>query len=259
MITELLSLHDEIMRIAPPGWSDISVQASGGRLEVSTHRLRPGDAREPLGLQPSLALGKIAKWMHERGDVVARCKRDHRYEARWALFDGPRVIAEHTLGREELAGLLVSDDLLDLIEREVPVFQARQAAFQAHVGPIRSSAYFMDRGIAEFRLVDGRELRVRADLLGTWVVRGASTEWLWAWAHPQMTERQTRRLRAVCERDEPFVRALREPHGERDIGLLEMIVMLAASRLGAQAVWSQDRRLEGDSAGHVVTFLALYP
>lgn len=213
----LYALHDSLMLLAPPGWTQVTlsvVETPAGlrlsQLEAQGDQARAPRARPQLHVEPkdeaqrlSEALSELAQGVREAGRPwhpgSVRIERPSPAFADWKLLEADgRVAWFNRLERVELDSLLVTDALLDALSGTERAFDALQAQLGERLGHV--TAFGFDPAHGMLRLSrPGGDVELPAQVVGSYLPDVFT--WVWSWAEEGAQEASSGRVRRVCQPD----------------------------------------------------------
>jgi hypothetical protein len=211
----LYALHDSLMLLAPPGWTqvELSVVATPGGLRVGELKAQGDQAKAPRA-RPQLhvdlseeahrfgeAIGELAAGLASVGKAWApgavRVERPPGGFADWKLLRADGSVAWfNRLERAELDSLLITDALLDTLAGTERAFHDLQGQLQQRLGRVTDFAFDPAHGMLRLTRPAG-EVELAAQVVGSYLPDLFT--WVWSWAEEGARDASMGRVRRVCQ------------------------------------------------------------
>jgi hypothetical protein len=248
------ALHDSLMVIAPPGWTQVELEVAASAQGLRLHALSArGDGakepptRAPLNIDPKEEASRLGEGLTElSGLLAANGKRWHGGKVQitrgegfvdWKLLqpDGSALWFTRLL-REQLDALLFTDALFDLLRGTERAFSSLQHSFGQKVGKTTSHRYSEDDRILSLDKSDGTTARASAQLVGSY--SRENFLWVWGWAVAEVSPECSERVKRICAPDaaQAGLSALWRDHFHCDEGFAWALSSHIAVSIGARGL-----------------------
>jgi hypothetical protein len=248
----VFALHDSLMVLAPRAWSSVRlvVREQGGGLQLTeleakgegTAEARP---RAPVYVEPRAEAARLSEGLTELHQQLGgrwqpggvTVQRVPGGAVDWRLTQPDGQVAWFTrLEADELASLLVTDALLDVITGTAAAFEALQAQLGDRLGPVRDFAF--DPGACLLRVERPQgPAELPAQVLGAFLVQRFT--WVWGWSDPGASPAAVEGARRICAPDAApdGLSALWRPSYHCDEGFAWTVAGSVAVSLGARGIF----------------------
>lgn len=251
----LYALHDSLMLLAPPGWTQVDLQlvATAGGLRVGQLAAQGDKAKAPrprpqLHVEPAEeahrlaeALGELAAGLASQGKAWApgavRVERPSGEFADWKLLRPDGSVAWfNRLDRSELDSLLITDALFDALSGTERAFHDLQGQLQQRLGRVTDFAFDPAHGMLKLSRPAG-DVELPAQVVGSYLPDVFT--WVWSWSDEAAEAASTGRVRRVCQ---PELRAdgqaaFWRPHFHCDEGFAWALAGHVVVSLGARGLF----------------------
>jgi hypothetical protein len=210
----VFSLNDSLMLLAPRGWStvELALREHGGALRLAELKAGGEGATEarpraPVQVEPEHEAAHLAEGLTELQQRLAGAWRPGGVTVQrtpgsavdWRLTQGDGQVAWFTrLEAAELASLLVTEELLDLVTGTSRAFEVLQAQLGQRLGPV--TGFQFDSGRCVLRLERPAGVaELPALVLGAYLP--GSFTWVWGWSDPESAAPAVEAVRRICAPD----------------------------------------------------------
>ena len=261
------ALHDSLMVIAPPGWTQVELEmtATSDGLRVKALSARGDGAKEPpprapLNIDPKEEAIRLGEGLTELTALLAaNGKKWDGVRAQiargpgftdWKLLQADGSTLWFTrLSPDQLDQLLFTDPLFDVLRGTERAFKSLQDDFGEKLKAVTGHRYAEPQ--QRLTLIDerGRTVQAPAQLVGSYA-RG-NFLWVWGWAVEELDPACTRRVKAVCAPDgaQPGLSAFWRDHFHCDEGFAWALAAHVAVSIGARGLF------RGEESGQPVILL----
>ncbi len=211
----LFALHDSLMLLAPPGWTqvELSLVPTPAGLRVGELKAQGDKAKAPRA-RPQLhvdaaeeaqrlaeALGELASGLAATGKPwvpgAVRVERPSPDFADWKLLKPDGSVAWfNRLERTELDSLLITDALFDALAGSERAFHDLQGQLQQRLGRVTDFAFDPANGMLRLTRLGG-EVELPAQVVGSYLPDVFT--WVWSWSDEAAQPASTDRVRRVCQ------------------------------------------------------------
>lgn len=249
------ALHDSLMVIAPPGWTQVDLELAptprGLRVQALSARgdgAQEPPARAPLNIDPKEEAIRLGEGLTElRQLLAANGKKWDGVKAqitRGPGFSDWRLVQSdgtplwfNRLSSGQLDQLVFTDALFELLRGTERAFSSLQHSFAQRVGVTTTHRYSESDQLLTLIQEGGVELRAPAQLVGSYARENFL--WVWGWAVDELDAACSVRVKAVCapEATQPGLSALWRDHFHCDEGFAWAIASHVAVAIGARGLF----------------------
>ncbi len=248
------ALHDSLMVVAPPGWTEADLEIVSTPEGLKVHALSAkGDgttappARAPLNIDVREEAARLGEGLTELARLLAQngkrweggkvkvVRRPEFTDWKLLLPDGSPLWFTRLVG-SELEALVFTDALFDLLSGTERAFHSLQGSFAKRLGATRDHAYSEQTQLLTLTRDDGSKVQAPAQLVGSYTRENFL--WVWGWAVEDLAPACSDRVKLICAPDalQPGLSALWRDHFHCDEGFAWALAAHVAVSVGARGL-----------------------
>ena len=207
------ALHDSLMVVAPPGWTEVDLEIVTSPEGLRVHALsakgngaNQPPPRAPLNIEPREEAIRLGEGLTELTRILAshgkgwdggkvQVVRGKDFTDWKLLLPDGSVRWFTRLLQSELDALVFTDDLFDLLRGTERAFHSLQGAFAQKLGTTTGHDYREEDQLLSFTGTNG-VVRAHAQLIGSYTRENFL--WVWGWAVEELAAECCEKVKHVC-------------------------------------------------------------